>query len=153
MNVIINSFNVISEKQIEFTLKFKFNKYDDITIKIQNIVERLQYIQKLDKSLNIYYIDSSLTKIYNFKISTIFYDINSKLNEDNISINFYYDLPDIIIPECGINLSWHVKYLQYAINQNSMIHYLSPFLIHIKEYHNLLGFNHIGELEIDINKY
>ena len=57
MSLIINKFNIKSKTQIEFTLKFKL---DD------NIEKRIENIQKLDKSLNIYYEDSSCTVKYRY---------------------------------------------------------------------------------------
>jgi hypothetical protein len=125
MSLIIKKFNVKSKTQIEFTLKFNNN---------------IENIKKLNESLNIYYKDPSC-KVTNLNINniindniTLCYDIfEGSLNEDN-----------------KINIPWHVKYLEYSLDSKPMMYYLTPFINHISEYHKIVGFNYVGELEIDL---
>ena len=134
MSLLINKFNVKSKTQIEFTLKFKSK---------ETITEQLENIKKLDKSLNIYYrhLSCKLTNI----------DVNNILNEDKLDITFCYDIYAESLNENNkINIPWHVKYLEYSFEGKTMMYYLAPFINHINEYHKIVGFNYIGELEIDL---
>lgn len=128
MKLIISNFNVKSKNQIEFTLKFNNN---------------IENIQRLDKSLNIYYKDPSC-KLINLNINDI-------INEDKFDITFCYDISDGSLNEDNkIDFPWHVKYLEYSLEGKPMMYYLTPFINHINEYHKIVGFNYIGELEIDL---
>ena len=128
MRLIINKFNVKSKTQIEFTLKFNNN---------------IENIKKLNESLNIYYKDPSC-KVINLNINNI-------LHENIADITLCYDISEGSLNEDNkINIPWHVKYLEYSFDSKPMMYYLTPFINHIGEYHKIVRFNYIGELEIDL---
>jgi len=164
MSIIINKFNVngipqykfnntinkFMHKFIEFTLEFKFNKDDDENKRKEMIMNRLENIQKLDKSLNIYYRNASNQKIYMNNFYELLYEIFSNINDDNINITFCYDIPDFIINYRNLDIPFHVKYTEHALERKSMIYYLTQFINHISDFHKIIGFNYKGDLEINL---
>lgn len=170
--------NILYNKQVftyftQFIIEINFYEDDQKNLRLEKVKNSLENIKKIDKSLEIYFLNSDgnlqyqsygypLLNKYYLKDDTttdfILQYVNTKIYEEKITLIFSYDTLINSIHEINIiknsdildNLSIPIKILKY-FPENDHIH-LFKLLHHINEYHTIIGFNKNSELLINIDK-